>query len=107
MAAFPGIVIRAGQFRNVREVTGLDVLVAGPGNSGVDLLGHLAGSDARKVWLSAATQPAPESSQLPDVSYSSSRDEVRPQARVLWGRRDGFRAVRACGTIPRCCGLRL
>jgi cation diffusion facilitator CzcD-associated flavoprotein CzcO len=53
MAAFPGVVIHAGQFRNVREMTGLDVLVVGPGNSGVDLLGHLAGSDAGKLWLSA------------------------------------------------------
>jgi cation diffusion facilitator CzcD-associated flavoprotein CzcO len=43
MATFPGTVIHAGQFRNVREMTGLDVLVVGPGNSGVDLLGHLAG----------------------------------------------------------------
>ena len=34
-------------------MAGLDVLVVGPGNSGVDLLGHLAGSDAGKLWLSA------------------------------------------------------
>ena len=53
MAAFPGIVIHAGRFRNVREMAGLDVLVVGPGNSGVDLLGHLAGGDAGQLWLSA------------------------------------------------------
>ena len=53
MAAFGGIVIHAGQFRNAAQMAGLDVLVAGPGNSGVDLLGHLAGSDAGKLWLSA------------------------------------------------------
>jgi putative flavoprotein involved in K+ transport len=53
MAAFPGTVIHAGHFRNVAEVAGLDVLVVGPGNSGVDLLGHLAGSDAGRLWLSA------------------------------------------------------
>lgn len=53
MAAFPEIVIHAGQFRNVREMAGLDVLVVGPGNSGADLLGHLAGSDAGRLWLSA------------------------------------------------------
>ena len=53
MAAFGGIVIHAGQFRNVAAMAGLDVLVVGPGNSGVDLLGHLAGSDAGKLWLSA------------------------------------------------------
>jgi putative flavoprotein involved in K+ transport len=53
MAAFPGIVIHAGQFRNVRDMAGLDVLVAGPGNSGVDLLGHLARSNVGRLWLSA------------------------------------------------------
>ena len=53
MAGFPGIVIHAGQFRNVAEMAGLDVLVVGPGNSGVNLLGYLAGSDAGKLWLSA------------------------------------------------------
>jgi cation diffusion facilitator CzcD-associated flavoprotein CzcO len=29
------------------------VLVVGPGNSGVDLLGYLAASDAGRLWLSA------------------------------------------------------
>jgi putative flavoprotein involved in K+ transport len=53
MATFGGVVIHAGQFRNVREMAGLDVLVVGPGNSGVDLLGHLARSGAGKLWLSA------------------------------------------------------
>jgi putative flavoprotein involved in K+ transport len=53
MAAFSGTVIHAGQFRNVAEMSGLDVLVVGPGNSGVDLLGHLARSDAGKLWVSA------------------------------------------------------
>jgi len=53
MAGYPGTVIHAGQFRNVAEVAGLDVLVVGPGNSGADLLGHLARSDAGKLWLSA------------------------------------------------------
>jgi cation diffusion facilitator CzcD-associated flavoprotein CzcO len=53
MAGFPRTVIHAGQFRNVAEMAGLDVLVVGPGNSGVDLVGHLARSDAGKLWLSA------------------------------------------------------
>jgi putative flavoprotein involved in K+ transport len=51
--SFGGIVIHAGQFRNVAEMAGLDVLVVGPGNSGVDLLGYLAASDAGQLWLSA------------------------------------------------------
>jgi putative flavoprotein involved in K+ transport len=50
---YPGTVIHAGQFRNVAQVAGLDVLVLGPGNSGVDLLGYLAQSDAGQLWLSA------------------------------------------------------
>ena len=51
--SFGGIVIHAGQFRNVAEMAGRDVLVVGPGNSGVDLLGYLAASDAGRLWLSA------------------------------------------------------
>ena len=50
---FGGTVIHAGQFRNVAEMAARDVLVVGPGNSGVDLLGHLAGSQAGRLWLSA------------------------------------------------------
>jgi hypothetical protein len=53
MASFPGMVIHAGQFRSTGEMAGRDVLVIGPGNSGVDLLNHLARSDAGKLWLSA------------------------------------------------------
>ena len=52
LATFGGTV-DASQFRNVADVAGRDVLVVGPGNSGVDLLGHLARSDAGKLWLSA------------------------------------------------------
>ena len=53
MASFPGTLIHAGQFRNTGEMAGRNVLVAGPGNSGVDLLNHLVRSDAAKLWLSA------------------------------------------------------
>jgi cation diffusion facilitator CzcD-associated flavoprotein CzcO len=53
LPTFGGTVIHAGQFRNVADMAGRDVLVVGPGNSGVDLLGHLARSDAGKLWLSA------------------------------------------------------
>jgi hypothetical protein len=53
MASFPGMLIHAGQFRNTGEMAGRDVLVVGPGNSGVDLLNHLVRSDAAKLWLSA------------------------------------------------------
>jgi hypothetical protein len=53
MASFPGTLIHAGQFRGTGEMAGRDVLVVGPGNSGVDLLNHLVRSDAAKLWLSA------------------------------------------------------
>jgi len=53
LAGFTGTVIHAGQFRNVSDVAGQDVLVVGPGNSGVDLLNHLARSQAGQLWLSA------------------------------------------------------
>jgi hypothetical protein len=52
-AAIPGRPHGAGQFRDAAEMAGLDVLVAGPGHSGVDLLDHLATSDAGRLWLSA------------------------------------------------------
>jgi cation diffusion facilitator CzcD-associated flavoprotein CzcO len=50
---FTGTMLHAGQFRRVDDVRGKDVLVVGPGNSGVDLLNHLVKSDAGKLWLSA------------------------------------------------------
>jgi cation diffusion facilitator CzcD-associated flavoprotein CzcO len=53
MASFPGMLIHAGQFRNTAQMAGRDVLVVGPGNSGVDLLNHLVRADAGKLWLSA------------------------------------------------------
>ena len=53
LSSFGGTVIHASRFRNIAEMAGRDVLVVGPGNSGVDLLGYLAASDARRLWLSA------------------------------------------------------
>ena len=45
--------IHACEFRNTAAVAGSDVLVIGPGNSGVDVLNHLVRSDVGRVWLSA------------------------------------------------------
>jgi hypothetical protein len=53
MASFGGQLIHAGQFRNTAQMAARDVLVVGPGNSGVDLLNHLVRADAGKLWLSA------------------------------------------------------
>jgi putative flavoprotein involved in K+ transport len=50
---FTGELIHASQVRNVADVAGRSVLVVGPGNSGTDLLNHLAGSQAAELWLSA------------------------------------------------------
>ena len=52
-SSFPGTLLHAGEFRNVDEVRGKNVLVVGPGNSGVDLLNHLVLSDVGRLWLSA------------------------------------------------------
>jgi putative flavoprotein involved in K+ transport len=53
MDGFPRPVIHAGQFRNVADMAGQSVLVVGPGNSGTDLMNHLAASKASALWLSA------------------------------------------------------
>ena len=52
LAGFPETLIHAGQFRSTGEMADRDVLVVGPGNSGVDLLNHLVRSDAATLWLS-------------------------------------------------------
>lgn len=53
LSSYTGSVFHAGEFRNVADVAGKDVLVVGAGNSGVDLLNHLVGSSAGRLWLSA------------------------------------------------------
>ena len=51
---FTGAVMHAGSFANVADVRGKDILVVGPGNSGVDLLNHLvADPEVGALWLSA------------------------------------------------------
>jgi cation diffusion facilitator CzcD-associated flavoprotein CzcO len=53
LSSYTGNFYHAGEFRNVSDVAGKDVLVVGAGNSGVDLLNHLVGSSAGQLWLSA------------------------------------------------------
>jgi cation diffusion facilitator CzcD-associated flavoprotein CzcO len=53
ISSFSGNLYHAGEFRNVSDVAGKDVLVVGAGNSGVDLLNHLVRSSANRLWLSA------------------------------------------------------
>jgi cation diffusion facilitator CzcD-associated flavoprotein CzcO len=50
---FTGTLVHAGAFVRLDEAIGRDVLVVGPGNSGVDLLNHLVRLDTGRLWLSA------------------------------------------------------
>ncbi len=62
LPSYTGDFLHAGAFRNVSDMAGKDVLVVGAGNSGVDLLNHLVGSSARRLWLStrSGTNLAPK-----------------------------------------------
>jgi len=53
LSSYTGDFYHAGEFRNVSDVAGQDVLVVGAGNSGVDLLNQLVDSSAGQLWLSA------------------------------------------------------
>lgn len=60
---WPGLESYAGQVRHSREYrdpgpfAGLDVLVAGAGNSGSEIAADLAAGGARRVWISIRTPP--------------------------------------------------
>jgi len=60
---WPGLDSYAGQVRHSREYrdpgpfAGLDVLVAGAGNSGSEIAADLAAGGARRVWISIRTPP--------------------------------------------------
>ena len=103
--SFGGTVIHAGQFRNVAEMAGRDVLVVGPGNSGVDLLGYLAASDAGRLWLSARSGMTVTPRRLGGVPLhpvSVTRGTCRCAGRTLpRGRRSGWRSVTSAGSAIR------
>ena len=50
---FTGRLVHAGEFRRLADADGQDVLVVGPGNSGVDLLNHLVRRQVGALWLSS------------------------------------------------------
>jgi putative flavoprotein involved in K+ transport len=60
---WPGLESYAGQLRHAREYrnpvpfAGLDVLVAGAGNSGSEIATDLAEGGARRVWIAVRTPP--------------------------------------------------
>jgi cation diffusion facilitator CzcD-associated flavoprotein CzcO len=49
--------IHSGEYRNPRSFTGADVLVVGPGSSGMEIAHDLAENGARRVRLSVRTPP--------------------------------------------------
>jgi cation diffusion facilitator CzcD-associated flavoprotein CzcO len=57
-ASFSGKLIHAAEFGTAEDYAGKKVLVVGAGNSGFDVLNHLARADTEAVWLSARQGPS-------------------------------------------------
>ncbi len=57
-ASFQGKLVHAADFGAADDYAGKSVLVVGAGNSGFDVLNHLARADTRAVWLSARHGPS-------------------------------------------------
>jgi putative flavoprotein involved in K+ transport len=55
---FTGQLLHAGEYRNVAPFSGKDVLVVGPGCSGVEIAYDLAQNGAATVWLAVRTSPS-------------------------------------------------
>jgi cation diffusion facilitator CzcD-associated flavoprotein CzcO len=56
-ADFAKPLLHAAAYRNPRPFAGRDVLVVGPGSSGMEIAEDLAGGGARRVWLSVRRLP--------------------------------------------------
>jgi glycine/D-amino acid oxidase-like deaminating enzyme len=54
---YQGRLMHAADYRNADEFQGVDVLVVGPGCSGMEIAYDLAEGGARRVWISVRTQP--------------------------------------------------
>ena len=54
---FSGKLLHAADFGEVTQYRGRDILVVGAGNSGSDILNHLAGIDTGRVWVSVRHGP--------------------------------------------------
>jgi cation diffusion facilitator CzcD-associated flavoprotein CzcO len=74
---YPGRLLHSSDYRNPREFRGADVLVVGPGCSGLEIAYDLAQGGARRVRLSVRTQ-----SNI--VLRQSGRVPGDLSARVLW-----------------------
>lgn len=57
-ATFAGKLVHAADFGTAEDYAGKKVLVVGAGNSGFDVLNHLARADTEAVWLSARQGPS-------------------------------------------------
>ncbi len=57
LAGFTGEVLSARDYRNGRDYAGLDVLVVGSGNTGMEIATDLADHGATRVWLAVRTPP--------------------------------------------------
>jgi cation diffusion facilitator CzcD-associated flavoprotein CzcO len=55
--AYRGRLLHAAGYRNAREFQDVDVLVVGPGCSGMEIAYDLADGGAGRVWISVRTQP--------------------------------------------------
>ncbi|MDQ6436118.1 NAD(P)/FAD-dependent oxidoreductase [Mesorhizobium sp. LHD-90] len=53
LATFPGRIVHAADFGEAEFYRGRSVLVAGAGNSGIDVLNHLIRVETGPIWLSA------------------------------------------------------
>jgi cation diffusion facilitator CzcD-associated flavoprotein CzcO len=58
MTGFAGRIIHSAAFGDANDYSGQKVLVVGAGNSGFDVLNHLARVDTAQMWLSARNGPA-------------------------------------------------
>nr|WP_155921607.1 NAD(P)/FAD-dependent oxidoreductase [Mesorhizobium sp. L2C054A000] len=57
-ASFSGKLIHAADFGTADDYAGKKVLIVGAGNSGFDVLNHLARADTKAIWLSARQGPS-------------------------------------------------
>jgi cation diffusion facilitator CzcD-associated flavoprotein CzcO len=54
---YQGRLMHTAEYRNADEFQGIDVLVVGPGSSGMEIAHDLAEGGAGRVWVSVRTQP--------------------------------------------------
>jgi len=76
---FSGKLLHAADFGEVTQYRGKDILVVGAGNSGSDILNHLAGIDVGRVWVSVRHGPV----VFPRLLYGIPVQRLSPLFSVL------------------------